>query len=200
CRELRCRDADLLLEIPPHGLCPPIGTGDPRRGTSIDTTVECLIALAQLLPFKPAEATLGLHRDELLADELLDPFGLGAARQMHVAWREFRTRLELLVGRRRQAQVAIGLALEGCDRNRPQPRAAARLLATVGHVHMRRARHRCGPVKALDALHRSDLRVPGPARPGIYGRRLIAGIDCELGKFKLGAVSVRPSALVRTTL
>ena len=49
-----------LLEISPHRLGPPIGAGDPGRGTRVDPTVECLVALAQLLPLETAEAALRL--------------------------------------------------------------------------------------------------------------------------------------------
>ena len=50
-----CWRSNLLFEVAPHGLGPPIGAGDPGRGTRIDTAVERLIAFAQLLPFEPAE-------------------------------------------------------------------------------------------------------------------------------------------------
>ena len=95
------RSANLLFEVAPHRLGPPIGAGDPGRGARIDTAVERLVALAQLLPLKTAEAALGLDGDELLADELLQPLGLGAVRQVHVARRAFCTRGDFLVGRRR---------------------------------------------------------------------------------------------------
>ena len=84
---------------------------------------------------------------------------------MDVARRASCTRGDLLVGRRRQAQEAIGLALEGRDRDRPQPRTAAKLLAAFGDVDMRRARDRRRPVEALDALDRRDLRVTHRAGP-----------------------------------
>jgi hypothetical protein len=58
-----------------HRSAPTIHRGSP----GIDAAIERLIAFAQLLPFKPAEAALGLDRHQLLADELLDPLGVGAA-------------------------------------------------------------------------------------------------------------------------
>src|SRR5262249_52415805 len=54
------RHADLFFQVPPRGIGPPIGAGDPGRGTRIAATGECLVALAQLLSFKPAEAALGI--------------------------------------------------------------------------------------------------------------------------------------------
>ena len=57
---------------------------------------------------------------------------------------------------------------------------------------MRRPDHRRRAIEALDALDRSDLRVTGSACPGVHSRRLIAGVDRELGKAKLRAVRMRP--------
>lgn len=60
--------ADLLFEVAPHGFGPPIGAGNPGRCTRIDTAVERLIAFAQLLPFEPLKAALGLDRHQLLGN------------------------------------------------------------------------------------------------------------------------------------
>ena len=90
----------MLLEIAPHPVCPSISASDPSRGPRVDPAVERFVALPQLLPFEPAEAALGLNGDQLLADELLHPFGFGAARQVHVACWVADTSGNLLVGRR----------------------------------------------------------------------------------------------------
>ena len=88
--------------LPPHGLGPAIDAGDPSRSARIDPAVERFVPLAQLLPFEPGEAALGLHSDQLLADKLLHPFGFGTARQVDIACREFGAGSDLLVRRRRQ--------------------------------------------------------------------------------------------------
>ena len=49
-------NTDLLLEVAAHRLCPAIGAGDPGGGAGIDTAIQRFVALAQLLPFEPAEA------------------------------------------------------------------------------------------------------------------------------------------------
>src|SRR5690606_27212147 len=66
-------------------------------------------------------------------------------------------------------------------------------LAALGNVDMRRADHRRGAIKSLDALDRRNLRVTGAARPGIDGGRLVAGVDRELSEAELRAVRVWPS-------
>src|SRR5512134_3306678 len=77
CHQLHL-DTELHLQIPPLPLVPAIEAGDPGGGAGIDAAVERLVAFAQLLPFEPGEAAAGLHRHQLFADQLLDPFGVDA--------------------------------------------------------------------------------------------------------------------------
>ena len=72
----------------------------PRRGARVDPAVQRLVAGAQLLPFQLVEAAPGLHRDQLLGDQLLDALGVEPLRQMHVAGRLGDAGSDLLVGRR----------------------------------------------------------------------------------------------------
>src|SRR5690606_336498 len=44
---------DLALEIAPLLLAPAIGAGNPGGGARVDAAVQCLVALAQLLPLQP---------------------------------------------------------------------------------------------------------------------------------------------------
>jgi hypothetical protein len=81
-----------------------------------------------------------------------------------------------------QSQEAIGLALECRDRDGPQPRATAQLLAALGDVNMRRACDRSRPVETIHAFDGRDLRVPHATAPCIDRRRLVAGTDSELGQ------------------
>src|SRR5581483_12502482 len=63
------READLALQVAPHGFGPAVGAGDPGRSARVNPAVECFVALAQFLPFEPREAARRLHRDELLGNE-----------------------------------------------------------------------------------------------------------------------------------
>src|SRR5512134_261238 len=106
-------DAELRFQLAPLALGPAIDAGDPGGGAGVDAAIERLVALSQLLPFQAGEAAAGLHRDQLLGDQLLHPFGLDAARQMNGAGRGGHA----VVGGRINPQEAIGLALEGGNRN-----------------------------------------------------------------------------------
>jgi len=191
--------AHLPLQIAPHGFRPAIGPRDPGGGTGIDAAVERLVAFAHLLPFEASETTPGLHRDELLGNELLDPFGLGAARQVHVARRECNAGRKFLVGRYRKAQEAVGLALESGNRDGPQPSAPAQLPAALGDVDIARTNDGRCAVEALDALDRRDLGLTHPARPGVNGGRLITCVDRKFGNADPAAVHVRPAPSEQTS-
>jgi hypothetical protein len=55
------RDTELFFQIPPAGVSPAIGAGDPCRRRGIDPAVYRLVALAQLLPYdasRDASSTL----------------------------------------------------------------------------------------------------------------------------------------------
>jgi hypothetical protein len=55
------RDTELFFQIPPTGVSPAIGAGDPCRRRGIDPAVYRLVALAQLLPYdasRDASSTL----------------------------------------------------------------------------------------------------------------------------------------------
>src|SRR5581483_4917951 len=180
----RWRRPDLILELAPLGFGPAIGADNPRRGARIDPAVERLVALAQLLPFEPSEPALGLHRDELLGDELLHPFGIDSARQMDIARRGLCAGFDLVVRRRNEPQEPVGLTLEGGDGDRPEPRAATEPSAAFSEIDMRGAGDRSRTVEPLDAFDRGDLGVASTASPGVDRRRLVARVDRELGKPK----------------
>ena len=73
----------------------------------------------------------------MLADELLHPFGLCAAGQVHVPRRMAGSNSGFLVRRRCEPQKSVGLALERRDRNGPQPCATPQLLAAFGDIDVR---------------------------------------------------------------
>ena len=85
--------------------------------------------------------------------------------------------LQLLVGWPGQAKEAIGLGLEGGAGDGPQLGTAPQPLAACGRIDKGRAGDRACPIEAFDTLDRSDMGRARPARPGIDGRRLVAGVD-----------------------
>src|SRR5689334_11668027 len=100
-----------------------------------------------------------------------------------------------LIGRRCQSHEPIGLVLESRDRDGPKASTAAQLLAALGDIDMGRALNRRRPIEAVDALDGCDLGVPHTARPGIDGRRFVAGVDGELGQANPRAMLVKPRSI-----
>jgi hypothetical protein len=94
-----CLRFDLLFEVAPYRLGPAIGARNPCGGAGIDPAVERLIALAQFLPFKTLKSALSLDRDQLLGDELLQPFGVDAARKVDVTGGPLAVVCDFFVGR-----------------------------------------------------------------------------------------------------
>ena len=63
------------------------------------------------------KSSLGLN--QLLGDELLEPFDVDAARKMDVTGGPFTTGCNFLVGGPDEPQKTVCLTLEGRDRDRP---------------------------------------------------------------------------------
>ena len=158
----------------------------------IDTGIERFVALTKLLPLEALEAALVLDRHQLLGDELLAPLAVGPARQVDGAGRMIDACGDLFVRRTVKPQKAIGLGLEGRDRDRPEPGTAAQPLAIVRCIDIGGPRDRACPVEALDALDGSNLGKSSPPGPGIDSGRFIARIDGQLLDLEVSAGLMAP--------
>src|ERR1700719_2114290 len=186
------RRPELVLEIAPLRSGPPIRSGNPGGRARVDPVVQHLVAFPQLLPLEFLEAAARRHGHQLFGDQLLDPFGFRAMREMDEARRGSGARGDVIIRGSGKPEIAIGLGLEGRDGDRPKPRTTADLAAAFRRIDKARAGDRRGPVEPLDALDRCDLGKPGTAPPRRDGGSLIAGVDGELGDAKPCAMGMRP--------
>jgi len=154
------RRPELVLEIAPLRSGPPIRSGNPG-GRARDPAVQHLVAFPQLLPLEFLEAAPRRHGHQLFGDQLLDPFGFRAPREMDEARRGGGARGDVFIRGRGKPERAIGLGLEGRDGDCPKPRTTADLAAAFRRIDKARAGDRRGPVEPLDTLDRCDLGKPG---------------------------------------
>ena len=99
-----------------------------RRSASVDPAIQCLVALAHLLPLVTPVALHNL-RDQLLGGDLLEVL-LAVAREVAVAGRERLPLLEVFVSRSFKAQPDLHAPLDVCTKGsnfnrRGLPRSAA---------------------------------------------------------------------------
>ncbi len=76
------RRPELVLEIAPLRSGPPIRSGNPGGRARVDPAVQHLVAFPQLVPLEFLEAAPRRHGHQLFGDQLLDPFGFRAPREM----------------------------------------------------------------------------------------------------------------------
>src|ERR1017187_5271464 len=103
------RGAHAALEVGPVLLLETIDTDPSRRRARIHAAIECLIALAHLLPFMPPVAFDQL-RHQLLGSDLLEVL-LAVLRKVAVACGKRNTAGKVLVGGPIEAQPTVQLFL-----------------------------------------------------------------------------------------
>jgi hypothetical protein len=143
------RRSELVLEAAPLRAGPPIRSGNPGGSARVDPAVQHLVAFPQLLPLEFLEPAARRHGHQLFGDQLLDPFGFRAAREMDEARWGGGTRGDVFIRGSGKPERAIGLGLEGRDGDRPKPRTTADLAAAFRRIDKARAGDRRGPAVLL---------------------------------------------------
>ena len=138
-------------------------------------------------------AALVADRDQLLGDQLLEPFAVCPVRQVDHASRIGDAQCTIFITGPLDPQIAICLCLEGGGGHRPEPRAAFELATIYGGIDKGWPRHWRCPVEPFQALHGCYLCDALLARPSVNGSGFIAGIDGQFGQRHHRAMLMHPS-------
>ena len=103
------RRPELVLEAAPLRSGPPIRSGNPGGSARVDPAVQHLVAFPQLLPLEFLEPAPRRHGHQLFGDQLLDPFGFRAPREMDEARRVGSARGDVFIRGSGKPERAIGL-------------------------------------------------------------------------------------------